>query len=127
MQFTKLELATMAGGAAEEQFQRALGEVIANISDVNTKASKVRKIVVEIEFLPAESRDNCAVGIRTKTNLTANRGVVTTAFIGVDQETGLIVANEHNPKQMVVGEDIEDRIDEQPENVTPFTKEDAGA
>lgn len=53
---TTITLGELAGGAVEEQFQVALGEVLANIHDPNTDAQGKRSITLKIEFKPTSDR-----------------------------------------------------------------------
>jgi len=67
--FERVTLANLAGGGAEEVFQRELGRVLADIEDPNKRAVAKRKIVLTVDFEPKESRDGCEAKITYQTTL----------------------------------------------------------
>lgn len=67
--FERVTLGNLAGGGAEEIFQRELARVLANIGDVNTMPQAKRKIVLTMDFLAKETRDGCEAWISVQTTL----------------------------------------------------------
>ena len=68
-QFREVSLTGLSDGALQEIFNRELGNVLANIQDVNTNPKSSRKIVLEIEFKPHETRDIAEVTIKANAKL----------------------------------------------------------
>ncbi len=106
MKFEEMQLGTLCGGAAAEQFLRELQRVVANIDDPNCEARVTRTINMKIAFHPGENRDSAGVTVTANATLAPHRGSTTTAFFS-RAEKGYTIA-EHNPKQMTIGEALED-------------------
>lgn len=77
----KADLITICKGAALEMFGRELARVNANIKDVNTSATKKRKIKLTFEFVPHVDRSGTAVNLTAETQLAAVMGVQGTTYI----------------------------------------------
>lgn len=87
-----INLDEFAEGALTEKFNIALKEVLENIADVNTEASKKRKLTVELVFLPADDRELSFVDIITKTKLEPKKSVMTKILIDKDGKGGIIAS-----------------------------------
>lgn len=92
-----VNLVNLARGAAVERFDRALEEVLKNISDVNTPAEKPREVNLKVKFVPNEERDQVGILLEVSTKLASLSGVTTTLHVG--RIDGRITAIESNPKQ----------------------------
>lgn len=79
-----LTLVTICGGAAFEVFQRELQEVLDNIADVNTEATKTRKVSLVFEIKPSKTRRTGDVTFTCNSKLAAVEPVQSTIFIGTD-------------------------------------------
>jgi hypothetical protein len=90
-------LETLAGGAAVELFNTELGRVVKNIADPNTKASAVRKVVLEVTIKPDDTRELGQVNVQATVKLAPLRPATTRLFFGKHQ--GRLVAVEHDPRQ----------------------------
>jgi hypothetical protein len=90
-------LTTLADGAAVELFQSELDRVLRNIQDPNTDAKAVRKVTLEVTFVPDEQREVGEVRVRAAAKLAGLKGANTRVFFG--RHKGQLVATEFNPKQ----------------------------
>ena len=98
--FYDLTLETLCGGKAEEQFQAALQQVVANIDDVSTSAKKKRKIVLTIEFEPlGEDRRQSSVSVSASPGLAAPKPEQGIIYHGYDKQTNTYKVNTHDPRQ----------------------------
>lgn len=61
--FKKVDLETIAGGAALELFEHKLEEVLENIADLNTPAVAARKVVLTVTLKPDAERESAAITI----------------------------------------------------------------
>ena len=94
---TKVSLSNLVGGGLEEQFQHALEQALANISDLNTDPKKTRVITISVKLLPTEDRQSCAVSVSVSQKGAPIRDSVTTIYI---QKDGLgVKATEYRPNQ----------------------------
>jgi len=75
-----VSLATLAGGAAIERFDREFERVIENIADPNTTLKK-RTITLTISIKPDERRENCEIDIGCISKLAAMRSYGTHVFV----------------------------------------------
>lgn len=91
----KLRIEELANGSIQEQFQKAVGQVLENMKDINTSYKDKRKITIEIEFKQDEMRSDVEVGIKTTTKLAASVPVKTALSIAKDLKTGEIIAEEY--------------------------------
>jgi len=92
-----VELTNLGKGAVVERFNDALEEVFLNCMDINTIQKKMRKIKLEVSFLPNEERNAVGTQIKCETVLAGANPVETLLFIG--KHHGKIVGIEHNPEQ----------------------------
>lgn len=83
-------------GAVTERYEAAMKQVIENILDINTQATKERKITLTISVKPNEKRDVAEFKVETRTTLVPRMPVTTTLMFGAD-DNGTIVAREHRP------------------------------
>lgn len=89
-----LNLADLAGGAAQERFMKAWEEVQNNVLDPNTDPKKARALTIKISVKPNENRDLVDTIVDVKTTLAPAVGVGTTILLGRNADTGQLVANE---------------------------------
>lgn len=94
--FSEVNLASFAGGAANELFQRELTGVLSNLRDVNTKHNTKRKITLTFTFEADEARETCAATVRCEAKLAPVKTVAITTHIseGSKGETVLVQKRE---------------------------------
>ena len=80
-----VKLETMCGGGLIEAVEIGLMDVLANIIDPNTDATKPRELVVSIKFKPNEHRNLADVRIETKTKLVSANALTTNIIIDKDK------------------------------------------
>lgn len=90
------ELDKFMGGALQERVGHAIGDVVANIFDPNTEASKPRKVKIEIIIKPNKNRKSADVITMVTTSLQPLKQLETSADIGYDKETGELVMTEQS-------------------------------
>lgn len=91
----------LSNGEAAARLNMELQKVFNNIHDMNTDPNKKRKIVMEIEFEPDESRVMSSVGFRIKSILAPQKMVKTTFIIDRNLQ-GAIIGQEY--KKQVPGQ-----------------------
>jgi hypothetical protein len=69
-------------GVVETMFDEAMQDVLANISDPNTKSDAVRTITFTVTVKPNEKRTDAALNIECKTSLAKLRPVSTMLLLG---------------------------------------------
>jgi hypothetical protein len=74
---SNVALSEMKGGAVEELFQAAIGQVLANIDDVNTSETAKRSIKITFTFPPKSDRAATNVDVKVETKLAGNKPVET--------------------------------------------------
>ena len=89
---TNLNISNIADGALVEQVDCEIQKVLANIIDVNTDATKKRKIVVTLTFEPSDDRDITDVTFETKSQLQPSRKQTTR--VAFEKHGSKIVAEE---------------------------------
>ena len=94
----QLNLKNIAGGAAEEVFERELKEVLKNIADVNTEAEAKRGIVMEFKFSPGPDRGSAVIEIQCRSKLAAVTKVRASMFV-VKKTGGAVEGYPHDPRQ----------------------------
>lgn len=82
--FEKVGLENIGRGAAGELFDTELQRVLANIEDINTDATKVRKITLEVTLKPDRERETCEVTIASKAALAPITPALSKINIGRD-------------------------------------------
>lgn len=100
----RLCLERLGGGAALELFDNELSRVLANIVDPNTRAKTRRVVALMVTFAPNEDRDYAGIEIQCKAKLAPSKGYETNAIVLTNRD-GSVVATEHDPKQMRLGEE----------------------
>lgn len=85
-----MDLNTLANGALKEKFYHEYKKVLENIQDLNIEAKKARKLIIELSFVPNESRDMVGISILTKTKLIERDGASTLVAVGTDTNGELI-------------------------------------
>lgn len=93
-QLINFNLSEIADGAVQAKFAQEVEKVCKNILDLNTDASKKRKITLTLTYVPDDQRNSVDVGIETKSTLAPQVGTSTTMLLGHDMNTGFIAANE---------------------------------
>lgn len=83
-------LETVGGGAAGDLFAKHLPEILANIQDPNTDATKPRSITISITLSPRPDRESAMVVIKAAAKLAPVIPAAGTIHIG--QRGGKLVA-----------------------------------
>lgn len=93
-------------GALLEKADNELLRVLANIADINTSATKKRKITIELEFVPANDRKRVRVLASAKSKIEPTAPIETTLFTvsEVDQETGVVKTQLHEVMDVPPGQ-----------------------
>lgn len=89
----KINLDTFANGALSERANAAINEVLANIADRNTDATKKRTVTITLAFTADEERDLAMVDIEAKTKLVPATSVGTKVLIDFDT-SGKVIGQE---------------------------------
>jgi len=99
----KLNLVTIAKGKANYVFQQHLAQILENIVDERTSVSKPRKIMLEFDIRPEESRTTFGVTVKGKSVLAPleNKGIGE-GYISTDED-GNLVATSDDPEQIQLG------------------------
>ncbi|GEO64447.1 hypothetical protein [Companilactobacillus nantensis] len=93
-QLINFNLSEIAEGAVQAKFAKEVQRVCENILDLNTDASKKRKITLTLTYVPNDQRNSVDVGVEAKSTLAPQVGTSTTMLLGRDMNTGFIAANE---------------------------------
>lgn len=92
----RLKLDELAGGAAQEKFDRSFSKVAQNLMDANCPFDKKRAITMQFEFaFKDESREELEVKITSKESLAPQMPIRTQMAIGQDLETKKISVHEY--------------------------------
>lgn len=113
---TEVTLETVNDGAAPDLFQRELERVLENILDPNTDPEKKRRIRLDVEFKPDESRSEGRVTVSAKSKLAPSETDAKTVHFG--KKDGRLAAAHYDPEQLQFGQDPEDD-----DAVTPIESE----
>lgn len=89
---------TLAGGAIPELFAYELNRVMANIDDHNTSPNQKRKITIEVEFEPDDSREQIETSISVKSKVAGVKKVSAITY-AVRDRGGKLVAYNREYKQ----------------------------
>lgn len=89
----KISLDKFANGALNERANSAISEVLANIADRNTDATKKRTVTITLAFTADDSRDLAMVDIEAKAKLVPATSVGTKVIIDFDTE-GQVIGQE---------------------------------
>lgn len=93
MQEINVLLSEMDNGALQERFNYEFAEVTKNIMDPNTDATKKRQIVITIDVVGDEYRDQVRLATQVKSKLVPRDSVSSKVEIGQKRD-GTVVANE---------------------------------
>ena len=96
----------MARGALMERADYELSRVVENILDVNTPATKARKLTVTIELKPDETRQMVVISATAKSTLAATTPIQSTFWLEADRD-GVPVMREalaESPDQTILPE-----------------------
>lgn len=85
----------LAGGAFQENVQKAVEKVVANLLDPNTPWKNKRAVTAKITFTQNEDRDDCSCDISVETKLAAVKPMETKFAIGKDLKSGEVYAQEY--------------------------------
>lgn len=86
----------MANGAIKERVDVEMPKIIRNIMDVNTNATKPRKMTLTLTFTPDEQRQVIATKCEIKSSLQPTNPVTTSLYIG--EFAGEVQAVEMKPQ-----------------------------
>lgn len=117
----KMSLEEIAGGALQEQFEKAFGKVIENLADPNTSFKEARKITITLKFTQNEHRDDVACDVLVTEKLAAQASTRTAFAVGKNLKTGEMYAEEYGRNQMTITDlniDTEtgELLEEEPQN-----------
>lgn len=100
---TPLNLHTMARGAANELFEKALNQVAANIADTDTPWENLRSITLTFKIKPESDRRTTHVTCSAKTTLAGASDHHSKAFLGKTTD-GQVLVFDQDPRQDVLFE-----------------------
>jgi hypothetical protein len=101
---SNVTLSELKEGAVEEQFQRALGQVLDNIEDPNTDPKLKRVITIKVAFTPTPDRGMVMVDAQVTTKTSPARPVPTVLLLKT--EKGPLVGEEPIQEQIPYQADI---------------------
>ena len=99
MNENEVRLEAICEGAVPELFDQELQKVLRNIADVNTEATKARRITLTVILVPDEDRTVGKVYVEAASKLIPPKRHAATVYFG-GAHGGRYVAVEHDPKQM---------------------------
>ena len=91
----KVDLCEIAGGALQENAQKAIEDVVKNLLDPNTPWKNKREVVIKLKFTQNEDRDDCSCDISVEKKLAPVKPVETKFAIAKDLKTGETFAEEY--------------------------------
>lgn len=97
MSETPVTIFTIGGGVLGELFDRELESVVADILDLNSKATAKRSITIKINISPDENRNFGTAEIEVSSTLGKPKPFGTQIFFG--RKNGKIIAVENIPQQ----------------------------
>ena len=116
---SSVDLNTLCGGAFAEKVNEALVQVGENIQNMNTDATKKRKITITLTFAPNKTRQLVSTQIGVTTTLAATEAIDTQMIMGVNMRTGQLEIAEYDGQirgQMSL-DDLEGNQEEEPQEV----------
>lgn len=121
---SSVDLNTLCGGAFAEKINEALVQVGENIQNMNTDATKKRKITITMTFAPNKTRQLVNTQIGVTTTLAATEAIDTQMVMGVNLRTGQLEIAEYDGQirgQMSINDIIEqpERQHQDPEQQAP--------
>lgn len=93
----ELNLGNLCRGAALEQFEKLLPEILANIKNPNTSPKAVRTLKLEFRFKPNEDRNYAEVEIVPSLKMAGMSAAKGSIFISNAQ--GKVRGHAHDPRQ----------------------------
>lgn len=106
----RLDSMNLADGAIPDLFESALKKVEANIRDPSTIPTTTRKITIEVQICPDESRSMAAITVSASTSLAHVKPVKTAAILQEENGRSVLYVNKDEPQEL-------------PGNVLSITKE----
>ena len=103
---SKRKILEMARGALMERADYELTRIVENIMDINTPATKARKLTVTIDLRPDETRQMVVISATAKSTLAATTPIQSTFWLEADRD-GVPVMREalaESPDQTVMPE-----------------------
>lgn len=104
----EFNIAELQEGAVQEKIEKEVERIMSNILDLDTDATKKRKLTITIDFTPDESRQVLSLDAQVKSTIAPQVSVGTTMLAGRNMDTGLIEARELSsgaPGQTFIGDD----------------------
>ncbi len=111
---SSVDLNTLCGGAFTEKVNEALVQVSENIQNMNTNATKKRKITITMTFAPNKTRQLVSTQIGVTTTLAATEAIDTQMIMGVNMRTGQLEIAEYDGQ--IRGQMLFDDLAENKEN-----------
>lgn len=114
-------LSELQEGAVQEKIEKEVERIMSNILDLDTDATKKRKLTIAIDFTPDENRQVISLDAQVKSTLAPQVSVATTMLAGRNMDTGYIEAQElksRTPGQTFIDDsgelktDVGDAIDD---------------
>lgn len=112
--YIDFNIAELQEGAIQEKIEKEVERIMSNILDLDTDATKKRKLTIAIDFTPDENRQVISLDAQVKSALAPQVSVATTMLAGRNMDTGFIEARELNsgtPGQTFIGDDGELKTD----------------
>lgn len=103
---SRKKILEMARGALMERADYELSRIIENIMDINTPATKKRKLTVTLDLEPDEDRSMITISASAKSTLVPTSPVKSAFWVEAD-ENGVPVMREmlaESPDQTIMGE-----------------------
>lgn len=119
--YIDFNIAELQEGAIQEKIEKEVELIMSNILDLDTDATKKRKLTITIDFTPDENRQVISLDAQVKSTLAPQVSVATTMLAGRNMDTGFIEAKELNsgtPGQTYIADngnlktDVGDTIDD---------------
>ncbi len=123
-------IAELQEGAVQEKIEKEVERIMSNVLDLDTDATKKRKLTITIDFIPDENRQVLSLDAQVKSTLAPQVSIGTTMLAGRNMDTGFIEARElksHAPGQTYIDDDgdlktdVGDQIDDEG-NIIDFNK-----
>jgi hypothetical protein len=95
----EVNLHNIAGGVANELFERELKSVAKNVTDQNTPAKRARTITLTFTFMPDEERNELRCTVQAKANLAPVKPFVKSVYTGKHATTGAMTMYGEDQRQ----------------------------
>jgi len=122
----QVELHELAGGALQENAQRAIEDVVKNLQDPNTPWKNKREIVIKLKFTQNEDRDDARCEISVDKKLAPVKPLETKFALAKNLQTGEVYAEEYGKQikgQMTINDvDPEEVVDNETGEILDFKK-----